>query len=200
MTPGLKPMCAAEAALRLMARRGRGDWMAFVVEPGMDPQAVAVELAEEMESCGERMVERVGGARDVQDLLSRLAAQHGPVVVSGLDGWPASEWAHLDRLRSRLTRDERTALVLDRASFEHLMQEAPNFSSWLGASVVSYRPDASALDDDERRRRLDTLSEWSGLSDEDVVLRASAGTLPAEPEFAEWLVLLRRADLLGRPA
>jgi hypothetical protein len=198
MSPGLKPMGAAEAALRLMARRGRGDWMALVVEPGVDIPSAATELTEEMESCGDRAVDQVLDARDAEDLAARLSAARGPVVTSGLDAWPASEWGHLDRLRSRFVRDERTALVLGRPAFEHLMQEAPNFSSWLGASVAAYQPDASALDEEERRQRLETLRTWSGLSDDEVLARASAGTLPPEPEFAEWLVLLRRGDLLGR--
>jgi hypothetical protein len=200
MIPGPKPLGAAEAALRFMARRGRGDWLALVVEPGVDVPAAAEELAQEMESVGDAAVERVFGADDAQSLASDLTGKRGPVVISGLGSWTASEWAHFDHLRSRFTRDERTALVLGRAAFERLMQEAPNFSSWLGASAVTYQPDSSTLSEEERRRRLEALRAWSGLSDEAVLARAAAGTLPGEPEFAEWLVLLRRGDLLGRGA
>lgn len=193
-----KRMGAAEAALRLTARRGHGDWMALVVEPGVDAMSAAEELAEEMEAIGGVAVERVLGAQDAEDLASRLTAAHGPVVSSGLDSWPASEWASLDRLRSRCAREERTALVLGREAFNLLLQEAPNFSSWLGASVVMYQPNAVELDEEGRQRRLDTLRAWSGLTDEEILSRASNGSLAAEPEFAEWLVLLRRGDLLGR--
>ena len=193
-----KRMGAAEAALRLTARRGHGDWMALVVEPGVDAMTAAEELAAEMEAIGDFTVERIRGARDAEDFAARLTAARGPVVSSGLDGWSASEWASLDRLRSRCAREERTALVLGRAAFELLLQEAPNFSSWLGASVVMYQPNAAELDEEGRQRRLDTLRTWSGLTDEEVLARASGGSLPAEPEFAEWLVLLRRGDLLGR--
>jgi hypothetical protein len=198
VTLALNPMGAPEAALRFMARRGRGDWTALVVEPGVDVAPAAEELAEEMEALGDCSVERVLDARDAEDLAARLSATHSPAVASGLEGWSAAEWAHFDRLRSRFTRDERTALVLGRAAFERLMQEAPNFSSWLGASIATYQPDASILDEEERRRRLEALRAWSSLSDEEVIARASAGTLPPDPEFAEWLVLLRRGDLLGR--
>jgi hypothetical protein len=198
MSVGLKPMGAAEAALRLMARRGRGDWMALVVEPDADITSAATELAEEMETLGDSAVERVSTAVNAEDLAARLAAHRGPVVLSGLDGWPASEWAHFDRLRSRFAREERTALVLGRATFERVVHEAPNFSSWLGASVVAYRPDASVLNEEEQARRLEALREWGGLTDDEVLARASSGTLPRDPEFAEWLVLLGRGDLLGR--
>jgi hypothetical protein len=159
---------------------------------------VADELAEEMESLGGVDVERIRGVADTLDLVARLAGTKNPVVVSGVDGWPASEWAHLDRLCSRLAREERTALVLSSESFEHIMQKAPNFSSRLGASVVMYRPHVAELTEEERSRRLETLRAWSGLSDEVMLARAEGGTLPAEPEFAEWLVLLDRGDLLGR--
>jgi hypothetical protein len=195
--PGLKAMGAAEVALRLMARRGHGDWTALVVDPGTDVAAIAEELADEMEAVGDSTVARVFDATTVEALAERLAATHEPAVASGLEGWPAAEWGHFDRLRSRFARDERTALVVGRATFELLAQQAPNFGSWLGASVVAYLPDASVLTEEERGRRLEALRGWSGLADAEVLARASAGTLPPDPEFAEWLVLLRRGDLLG---
>ena len=82
--------------------------MALIVEPGIDTQAVAEELAQEMEAIGDVTVERILGARDADDLAVRLAATTGPVVSAGLDGWQAAEWANLDRLRSRYAREERT--------------------------------------------------------------------------------------------
>jgi len=36
------------------------------------------------------------------------------------------------------------------------------------------------------------------MSDAEVLLRAEAGTLEADPVFSEWLVLLGKGDLLGR--
>lgn len=198
MIPGLKAMGAAQVALRLMARRGHGDWSALVVAPGGDVAAVAEELADEMEAIGDCTVARVFDATTVEALAERLAATHEPAVASGLEGWPAAEWGHFDCLRSRFARDERTALVVGQAAFERVAQQAPNFGSWLGASVVAYLPDASLLSDEERGRRLTALREWSGLSDDEVLACAVAGTLPPDPEFAEWLVLLRRGELLGR--
>lgn len=198
MIPGPKPMTAADIALRFTARRGRGDWMALVVGPQNDVPSVAHELAEELASLGDGDVASIAEADGAEALASSLASRPGPVVVSGLDGWSAAEWAHFDHLRSRFSREERTALVLGGAAFERLMQEAPNFASWLGASVVSYQPTASVLTEAEREERLAVLRAGSGRSDDAVIALASAGTLPTEPEFAEWLVLLRRGDLLGR--
>lgn len=198
MILGPKPLGAAEAALRFSARRGRGDWMTLVVQPDSDVLAVADELVEEMESLGDVNVDRIRGAKDASELAENLGPLKGPVVVAGLDGWAPSEWLHLDELRSRFTRDERTALVVSTTTFENIMREAPNFSSWLGASVWTYLPRSSELTQPERERRLETLRAWSSLSDADVIARAEQGTLPPDPEFAEWLVLLDRGDLLGR--
>ena len=75
---------------------------------------------------------------------------------------------------------------------------APNLASWIGGSVWSIDLASDALDEEERRSRLATLREWSGLSDSEVVQMAQEGNLPAEPEYVEWLVLLGREDLVGR--
>lgn len=193
-----KPIGIAELALRLMSRRGRGDWVALVLEPGSNTAVIAEELAEEMECLGDVTVDRVAGAADALDLASRLASSARPVVIYGLDVWSEGEWSRLDHLQSRFARLERTALVVSSATFEALSSAAPNFSSWLGASAWSHLPRDDELTDEERDRRLETLRSWSGLSDDAVIARAERGELPRDPEFAEWLVLLHREDLLGR--
>jgi hypothetical protein len=172
--------------------------MTLVVEPGRDALVVADELGEEMESLGDVTVDRIRGAKDAPELAEALALLKNPVVIAGIDAWPPSEWRHLDELRSRFTRDERTALVVSSTTFENIMREAPNFSSWLGASVWTYLPRSSELTEPERERRLEALRTWASLTDADVIARAEQGTLPPDPEFAEWLVLLDRGDLLGR--
>jgi hypothetical protein len=172
--------------------------MTLVVEPGRDALVVADELGEEMESLGDVTVDRIRGAKDAPELAEALASLKNPVVIAGIDAWAPSEWRHLDELRSRFTRDERTALVVSSTTFENIMREAPNFSSWLGASVWTYLPRSSELTEPERERRLEALRTWASLTDADVIARAEQGTLPPDPEFAEWLVLLDRGDLLGR--
>lgn len=193
-----RPSGTADVALRFMARRGRGDWTVLVVGPSSDARAVADELVKEMESLGDVDVDTIRNAEDALDLAARVQATSRPLVVAEIDAWPSSEWAHLDQLRSRLARDERTALVVSRATFEDIMRHAPNFASWLGASVWTYKPCVSALTDEEREGRLAALRVWAKRSDADVIAQAERGELPAEPEYAEWLVLLRRGDLLER--
>lgn len=49
---------------------------------------------------------------------------------------------------------------------------------------------------EDRQETLRTFREHFGMTDADVVERRLAGTLLGDPEFAEWLFLLGRGDLL----
>jgi hypothetical protein len=75
------------------------------------------------------------------------------------------------------------------------MEAAPNLASWLGGLVFS-RQDPGERLAALRQQRLASLRAWSSKTDEDVIRDAEAGTLPRDPEYAEWLVLLGRGDLL----
>ncbi len=193
----LRSMDIGEVALLFSALRGNGDWIVLVVEPGADVHSIADEFAEETEMLAGFSVRRISEMHDASILSTLVGAEKGALVISGLDAWESSEWAHLDHLRSRLARHERTALVMEEKTFQRIMQEAPNFSSWLGANVVQCKKVLPILTAEERERRLVALREWSGLSDSDVITRAEAQVLPSDPEYAEWLVLLRRGDLLN---
>lgn len=46
-------------------------------------------------------------------------------------------------------------------------------------------------------KRLVAMREHYELSDEEVVAKALDGTLPPDPNYCEWLVLLGRSDLIG---
>lgn len=48
-----------------------------------------------------------------------------------------------------------------------------------------------------RDRRLAALRAWASRSDQEVLDAARTGTLPPDPEYAEWLVLLGHGELLG---
>ena len=54
-----------------------------------------------------------------------------------------------------------------------------------------------SLTPEERQARLASLREWSGMTDEEVIARAARGELSPDPQYALWLVLLNRGDLLG---
>jgi len=49
---------------------------------------------------------------------------------------------------------------------------------------------------EEVKRRLAELTEFYGLTHEEVIDMAHAGTLPHGAHFVEWLILLDRGDLV----
>jgi len=85
--------------------------------------------------------------------------------------------------------------VTTSSSFDELMRSAPNLASWLGAEVFAYAGDGADVEA-TRVQRLAALWAWASRSDAEVVRAAEEGTLPRDREYAEWLVLLGRSDLL----
>jgi len=99
-------------------------------------------------------------------------------------------------LRSLLSRRHAVILLLTTPSIERLVRDAPNISSWIGSSVWAlaqpHRDEVAA----SREKRLRDLRSWSSMSDGDVIRLAQEKSLPAEPEYVEWLILMGRGDLL----
>jgi hypothetical protein len=100
----------------------------------------------------------------------------------------------LDYERARLAGRPRGVIVTSEAGLQALAAEAPNFWSWVGPRVWHLDALAGQLD---AEARLSSLRQGTGLTDREVLERAEAGTLPPDPVFAEWLVLLGRGELLG---
>ena len=106
-----------------------------------------------------------------------------------------ADWALLDRRRSSIAHRGLLIFLTTPVSFDELMRCAPNLASWLGGQVFAYPDDEPQLAA-HRERRLAALRAWASRSDADVVAAARAGTLPPDPEYAEWLVLLGHGELL----
>ncbi|MDC3954131.1 hypothetical protein [Polyangium jinanense] len=191
------PMGADELAMRVVARSVPGAFFTLLA-PDADVARAAAVVSEEISSFGDEAALRV----EPKDALAftRRIQEHasGPVVVSGVDGFTGTEWAHLDLLRSRLAHDGAIVLVMGEQSFARLMRAAPNFASFLGGSLWRWDRSSSILSHEEREARLRALQAWSGRTNDDVVSLAQRGELPRDPEYAEWLVLLDRGDLLER--
>jgi hypothetical protein len=52
------------------------------------------------------------------------------------------------------------------------------------------------LSPSEIEQRLTALRAWAGRGDAEVIQLAETGQLPRDPEYAEWLTLLGRGELL----
>ena len=96
--------------------------------------------------------------------------------------------------RARLAGRPRGVILTSEAGLQALAAEAPNLWSWVGPRVWHIDPLAGQLD---AEARLSSLRQGTGLTDEEVLRRAEAGTLTPDPVFAEWLVLLGKGELLG---
>lgn len=133
----------------------------------------------------------------VEHLTRQLQEPPGDVVlVRGLDGWGATDWEDLDLNRSALQRPGAVILWVSGPAMESLFRHAPNLRSWIGGSQFDAAPDPGLMTEGERRERLAQLCAHFGLADSQVIGLAQKGSLPADPEFAEWLVLLGRGDLV----
>jgi hypothetical protein len=190
-----KSLGTAALALRLAASRGTAMYVIYLILAG-EAAGILAEIEEEIRALGEDMtVETAGGPSSAARLLHDLPAIAGDVVLVPAETYAEADWRLLDRRRSALARQGAVLFVTTPASFATLMQVAPNLASWLGGLVFSHE-DPDALARAQIGPRLDALRAWSGKSDAEVVEEAQRGTLPRDPEYAEWLVLLGRGDLL----
>ena len=181
-------------ALRAADRVGTNGWLA-AISPDFGDANVASQLVEEIEGLGDAAV-AAAPASSPDGLPAELSGRPEPILVlSGMDGWTVSDWRRLDVLRDALPRTHVVMLVLSANAWSHLTSEAPHLASWVsGAWAVD--TEGQRLSEEDRAMRLVALREQYGWEDEAVVAMATAGTLPAEPDLAEWLVLLGRGDLV----
>lgn len=194
MSSALKSVTAGELALRVLASRGSRAHFIYLVRPGEAGDASA-EVDLELRTLDGELTLDTLHPPDAEGLLRGWAARKEDALLVEAEAFQEEDWRLLDRRRSDLARDGVTVFLIDASSLEALMRGAPNLASWMGGNAFA-REAEEASDDGWRSQRLDALRAWSGLTDEAMLAEAAAGTLPRDPEYAEWLVLLGRGDLL----
>lgn len=198
----------AELALRIAERPDGAEWLVLQVPAGLE-QETAEELASAIDDIAALEAEVVQ-VHDARELLARVATGASPAtppgtsvespgirIVWGLSDLPESDWKWLDLARSRLAHAGRVVLVMAAQSGSRLFRCAPNLASWIGAAVWTLDRAVPVLSVVEREQRLQALRTQLDLSDDEVIARAERGELPDDPEYAEWLVLLDRGDLVA---
>lgn len=187
-----------EFSLRVVTRSGPNDWLAAVVSDGQIA-VTASRIRGALEFLGSSPIEEIRDLRTARDLADAIIAvpQDHILMVSGLDDLEASDWAHLDLLRSRLNRAAASILVLTGQAAARLVVNAPNLESWIGGSMWPVDLGAEELSPQEREERLQALSLRFGMSADEVIALAERNQIPSDPDFVEWLILLDRADLIG---
>jgi hypothetical protein len=192
--PELTRIDVPQLALRLHAERCSATYAVYLV-PADQVGRVLADLGDELSSFAPPVTAIALRPATGAQLMRDLAATATEAVLVDAAAFGRLDWSLVDRRRSSLSRAAVVVLVTTPDSFGQLMQAAPNLASWLGALAFQYE-DPSAQESDLRGRRLAALRSWAQRSDEDVVRAAGQGRLPADPEYAEWLVLLGRSDLL----
>jgi hypothetical protein len=119
-----------------------------------------------------------------------------PVLISGLDHADANFWRALDINRSALLRVGPVILWLSSAGLTGLCDYAHNLRSFVGGSIEHLDIHGDVMTANERQQRIADLESHFQITSTEVILRAESGTLPTEPHFVEWLVLLDRGDLV----
>jgi hypothetical protein len=191
------PTELGDFAFEVLERPGPNEWFALVT-PVDGVQQAADALQSELLAIDEVELAHLH-VRTADEILELVRARRTGVLLLSVDeALGPLEWQKLDEARSRLQRDGSSVFILGEEGLGQLFRHAPNLSSWIGGSVWSLERQNHALSAREKQERLESLRQWSGMTDEDVLTRAEQGTLPGDPPYAEWLVLLGRGDLLGK--
>ena len=77
-----------------------------------------------------------------------------------------------------------------------MVRYAPNLASFIGGNVFAIGQDDGLLSEAEIAERLSQYRQHYAMTDKELIEKASKRQLPWEPEFAEWLALLGRGDLI----
>jgi hypothetical protein len=174
-------------------------WMVLVVYTN-DIESTVTDLRDTLEIFSECSTGTISGESGVRNLINQIKeASEEYFLLWKLDDWDNNEWKIFDALRSRLDKGNKGGLlVLSEQANNLMIHNAPNFVSWLGARIYYLHKEAEMLSDEECDRRLATLQEWTGKTNDDVIALAENRQLPTDPEYGEWLILLNRGDLLER--
>lgn len=191
-----KALSIGEFALRVAARPGRGDWF-ILLSPTGRSTATAEILKEELSALEAANIELAVNPKGATELArSSKDTKTSVLLVAGLESFSDGEWRHMDLLRSQFEREAAIILVMEPSAAARLQHSAPNLMSWIGSSVWTLALDAESLSAEEREQRLQLLRQRTNLTDQQVLDLAARKQLPADPIYAEWLVLLNRGDLL----
>ncbi len=118
------------------------------------------------------------------------------VILTGFGVFTPAIWREWDLGRSRLERPGAIILWLTSATLSEFCANAPNIRGFVGGSIFRLSQSGSAMTDSEISERIRELESHYQMSSDQMIERAAKGELSAEPQIAEWLILLGRGDLI----
>ncbi|MEA5568381.1 hypothetical protein [Anabaena sp. UHCC 0399] len=191
-----RPISIDEFLQRIGSHPEGNIWSVLIVSNSSHQQLVD-DLKETLGIFAECEVECLSGNSEPSHLVKKIIhADQDYIIIWDFEKWDRNHWYRLDCMRSALIRKRGVVLILSPESAKTMFSYAPNIVSWLGSRVYNLLKDRELLSIEECHVRLEKLREWSGLTDSQVIEMAEAKTLPLDPEYAEWLILLERGDLI----
>jgi hypothetical protein len=181
---------------RIGSQPAEGNTWSALITSSLDFQDLVDDLKETLTIFAECEIGCLSAEDGANILTDKIQNTEDYLILWNFEKWDKNNWYQLDCMRSSLIKKRGVVLILSPESAKTMFSYAPNIVSWLGSRVYSFLKDTELLSAEEIQERLATLREWSGLTDSQVIEMAEARTLPPEPEFAEWLVLLERGDLI----
>jgi hypothetical protein len=196
MTNSLTSLSIDEFLQRIGSQPNGNTWSALITS-NLDSQQLVDDLQETLTIFAECEVGCFSANYETNTLVQQIKkATEDYLIIWNFEQWDKNNWYEFDWMRSSLMRKRGIVLILSAESAKTMFSYAPNIVSWLGSRVYSFLKDTELLSIEETQERLATLREWSGYTDFQIIEMAETRTLPSEPEYAEWLVLMERGDLI----
>ena len=172
-------------------------WSALIVNTS-NVEEVIEELNDGISIFAECEINMISGDQEVENLIEQVQnASEDYLIIYNVETWNQDDWKKFDGYRSYLDRHKLGGLIVLYADAAYQMvNNASNFTSWLGSKIYNLELDTELLSEEEKELRLLALREWANKSDEEIIALAEAGELLPEPEYGEWLLLLDRGDLV----
>jgi hypothetical protein len=185
-----------EIAGRLATRPPVHDWVAVIVSDG-SPVVYSEMLALELQALGLRSIKRVTQFAGVGSLIRELRlCTESILVIAGMSDFQAEHWKQVDLSRTQLRPLGTAVILLDPTAAGLMARNAPHFFSWFGSEVWTLAPDVELLSTYEKEQRLRVLRESFGKTDDEVIQMVREARGGVGPDYAEWIVLLDRSELL----
>jgi len=196
MINSLTSVSIDEFLQRIGSQPNGNTWSALSTS-NLDSQQLVDDLQETLNIFAECEIGCFSANDETNTLVQQIKkATEDYLILWNFEQWDKNNWYEFDCMRSSLMRKRGLVLILSPESVKNMFSYAPNIISWLGSRVYSFLKDTELLSIEEIQERLATLREWSGLTDSQIIEMAQTQTLPPEPEYAEWLVLMERGDLI----
>ena len=194
MITGLALIPVTEFVRRILERSGTGNWFVLVAPPDAVPQLVQ-QISAGITGETAEAVTRLDRPASADEVV-KAAARNAVLVVSGLDSWSAAQWERWDVVRSRLVAARKVALVLTAPAAALLFTQAPHFARFFTGSAWQAELDADTMSEASRLARIVALEHATGMTSAEMAQKAERRELSADPQFAEWLALIGRSELL----